>query len=51
VILRGAKAKLVDTRDGNTEGTELTYFANDDRLLVNGAPRDPGNSRIARKHK
>ena len=35
--------------DGITEGAELTYFANDDRLLVNGAPRDPGNSRIARK--
>jgi lipopolysaccharide export system protein LptA len=51
VILRGAKAKLVDTRDGITVGNELTYFANDDRLLVNGAPRDPGNSRIARKHK
>jgi lipopolysaccharide export system protein LptA len=51
VILRGPNAKLVDTRDGNTEGTELTYFANDDRLLVNGAPREPGKSRIIRKRK
>jgi len=50
VILCGNKAKLVDTVDGITEGAELTYFANDDRLLVNGAPRDPGKSRIARKH-
>ena len=51
VILRGNRAKLVDTVDGVTEGDELTYFANDDRLLVNGTARDPGKSRFARKRK
>jgi lipopolysaccharide export system protein LptA len=54
VIVRGRRAKLVDAVNGKTdttEGLELTYFANDDRLLVNGAPDDPVRSRIVRSRK
>ena len=29
---------MVDSQQGDTTGEELTYFANDDRLLVNGQP-------------
>jgi lipopolysaccharide export system protein LptA len=54
VIVRGLHAKLVDTSNGRndaTEGLELTYFANDDRLLVNGTPDDPVQSRVVRVRK
>ena len=49
VILRGGRPKLIEvkgpTKD-TTEGNELTYFANDDRLLVNGASSRPATSQI-----
>jgi lipopolysaccharide export system protein LptA len=58
VILKGQKpklARLVDTVNGaqrvNTQGTELTYYANDDRLLVNGSPSQPVETQIHRKSK
>ena len=58
VVIKSAKpkvSKLVDTVKGlpraNTEAPELTYFANDDRLLVNGSPRQPVESQIHRKSK
>ena len=49
VILRGGRPQLVDSAKGSTRGDELTYFANDDRLLVNGAPDRPATSRLRRK--
>lgn len=49
VILRGGKPQLVDSLKGTTHGVELTYFANDDRLLVNGSAEQPAKSRIRRK--
>jgi lipopolysaccharide export system protein LptA len=49
VILRDGEPQLVDTLKGSTRGTELTYFANDDRLLVTGAPDHPVKSRIRRR--
>ena len=54
VILKGPWVKMVEKifdkpRPNVTEGTELTYFANDDRLLVTGASNKPGNTRITRK--
>jgi lipopolysaccharide export system protein LptA len=56
VILTGSWVKMVEKkfaspRPETTEGTELTYFANDDRLLVKGAPDKPGNTRITKKKK
>jgi lipopolysaccharide export system protein LptA len=53
VLLTGGQPKLVERKlsgkQDTTEGDELTYFANDDRLLVNGSPARPGQSRIQRK--
>jgi lipopolysaccharide export system protein LptA len=42
IVLRGGAPQLADTLRGNTRGAELTYFADDDRLLVNGAPAANG---------
>ena len=53
VYLRDGRPKLAIRRvNGDykeTEGNELTYFANDDRLLVNGSRAQPGQSQIKRK--
>jgi lipopolysaccharide export system protein LptA len=49
IILRGGAPGLVDSLKGNTHGAELTYFASDDRLFVNGAPEQPAQSHIRRK--
>ena len=47
IILRGGEPLLMDSkRGGRTRGEELTYFANDDRLLVNGSNAQPANSTI-----
>jgi len=53
IILRAPKAKMVMTpkngaKPSTSEGTELTYLVNDDRLLVIGAPNEPANNRIVR---
>ena len=51
VILRGSNAKLVDSGGNTSEGLELTYYPDDDRLLVNGAPNDPVKTRINHSRK
>jgi lipopolysaccharide export system protein LptA len=49
VVLSGGRPKLVDSLKGSMQGEELTYFANDGRLLGSGSPQQPVNSRIRRK--
>jgi lipopolysaccharide export system protein LptA len=49
VVLQGGQPQFTDSLKGNTHGVELTYFANDDRLLVNGSAEQPVHSRIRRK--
>ncbi len=54
VILKGTWVKMVEKlfnrpQPNTTEGKELTYFANDDRLLVTSPGEKPGNSLINRK--
>ena len=52
VILTGGMPKMVDSRGNSTVGPGgLTYFPNDDRLLVNGSQGQPANSRLQRKKK
>jgi lipopolysaccharide export system protein LptA len=51
VILRGGAPKLVDNVGGYLQGTELTYFANDDRLLGIGGANQPVQGQIIRHHK
>ena len=36
IILTGGAPQLNDTKQGNTKGDKLTYFVNDERLLVDG---------------
>ncbi|MCW5979905.1 MAG: LPS export ABC transporter periplasmic protein LptC [Bryobacteraceae bacterium] len=48
VLLRGGKPKLVDSLRGATEGRELTYFARNDKLLVNGAEDQRAVSQLQR---
>ena len=48
VILKEGKPALVDSVKGETHGNELTYYANDDRLLVSGTADQPAKSRIRR---
>jgi lipopolysaccharide export system protein LptA len=53
VFLSGGMPHLIETLKGQlkgeTHGCELTYFGNDDRLLVNGCSEQPVKSRIRRK--
>jgi len=54
VILRGPWVKMVKQlfktpKPETTEGTELTWWADDDRLLVTGAPDKPADTHIIRK--
>jgi lipopolysaccharide export system protein LptA len=52
VILQGGVPKMVDSKGNTTIGPGgLTYYANDDRLLVNGSDGKPANSRLVRKKK
>jgi lipopolysaccharide export system protein LptA len=49
VILTGGEPQLKDTKRGNTKGQQLTWFTNDDRLLVNGAPDHQVQSHLHKK--
>jgi lipopolysaccharide export system protein LptA len=41
MILSGGQPTVVDSTRGTTKGRLLTYWANDDKLLVNGAKKEP----------
>jgi lipopolysaccharide export system protein LptA len=50
VILTGGEPKLNDSKTGNdTRGDKLTWFTDDDRLLVEGAPEKKSQSRLRKK--
>jgi lipopolysaccharide export system protein LptA len=49
VTLTGGSPLLIDSVRGRTQGDQLTWYARDDRLLVNGLPGRPAVSRIIRK--
>ncbi len=49
LILEGGQPQLVDSRKGTTRGSKLTWFSQDDRLLVVGSEGKPANSKIQRK--
>lgn len=40
VILKGEPARVVNARQDTTRGSQLTYYLNDDRLLVLGNPQE-----------
>jgi lipopolysaccharide export system protein LptA len=49
VILSGGAPQMFDSLKGITKGERLTWFANDDRLLVDGSSNQPAASRILKK--
>jgi len=49
LIMEGGQPMLVDSLKGTTKGKQLTWFSNDDRLLVNGVEKAPAESTIRRK--
>lgn len=49
IVLRGGEPSLADSARGHTRGRQLTWFVNDDRLLVDGFETQPALSRIRRK--
>ncbi len=49
VILETGHPQLVDSKKGSTKGKKLTWFSNDDRLLVDGAEGAPAQSKLRRK--
>jgi len=51
VILQNGQPQLIDSLRGVTRGKQLTWFSNNDRLLVDGAESQPTESNIRRKSK
>jgi lipopolysaccharide export system protein LptA len=52
VILTGGKPRMTRSDGSYTDGPGgLTYYVNDDRLIVNGSDGKPANSRLVRKKK
>jgi lipopolysaccharide export system protein LptA len=49
IIMTGGQPKFVDSLKGTTVGKILTYYSNDDRLLVNGVEAQRAESTIHRK--
>jgi lipopolysaccharide export system protein LptA len=49
VVLHGGQPVLNDSVRGTARGQRLTYFANNDRLLVDGHANQPAVSKINRR--
>ncbi len=49
VVLSGGSAEFFDSRRGTTKGRELTWFTENDRLLVDGGEGQPAVSQIRRE--
>ena len=51
VVLTGGTPVFTDSMQGTTRGQTITFFADNDRLLVDGAATEPTESRLKRKQK
>lgn len=52
IFLSGGEPQLTDSVRGTTKGKQLTYFANNDRLIVDGEePKKPAYTQLKRKAK
>ncbi len=51
VILTGGTPVFTDSVQGTTRGQMITFFADNDKLLVDGAESEPTESRLKRKKK
>jgi lipopolysaccharide export system protein LptA len=50
IFLAGGDPELVDSVRGVTKGRELTYYVNNDKLLVNGMTKEPVKTLVLRRH-
>ncbi|HET8548099.1 MAG TPA: LPS export ABC transporter periplasmic protein LptC [Bryobacteraceae bacterium] len=50
MVLTGSPAQFTDSAKGTTRGRELTWYARNDRLLVEGAEAQPAITIFRRKH-
>ena len=50
-IAAGGTPVFADSMQGTTRGQTITFFADNDRLLVDGAAAEPTESRLKRKQK
>jgi lipopolysaccharide export system protein LptA len=51
VVLTGGTPVFTDSVQGTTRGQMITFFADNDKLLVDGAASEPTESRLKRKKK
>ena len=51
VVLTGGTPVFTDSVQGTTKGQMITFYAEEDRLLVDGAANEPTESRLKRKKK
>ena len=49
LLLEGGQPQLLDSDKGKTTGKQLTWFANNDRLLVDGEEQKPAVSTLRKK--
>jgi lipopolysaccharide export system protein LptA len=50
IFMKGGHPVLVDSVRGTTKGQELTYYVDDDKLIVNGEKKDLVTTRVLRRH-
>jgi len=48
IVLTGGRPYLKDTARGDTQGEKITYFTNDDKLVLDGAPKQKIEGHILR---
>jgi lipopolysaccharide export system protein LptA len=51
IYMKGGEPVLVDSVRGTTKGVELTYYVDNDKLIVNGAEKNPVTTRVLRRHR
>jgi len=51
VVLTDGEPKLNDSKKGFTAADKLTYFTDDDRLIVEGTPKKPVKTHLLKKSK
>jgi lipopolysaccharide export system protein LptA len=49
IVLSGGEPKMDDTLKGTTSADKLTYFTDDDRLIVEGTPKKQVRTHLVRK--
>jgi len=48
IVLTGGRPYLKDTKEGDATGDNVTYFTNDDKLIIDGAPKKKVEGHILR---